>query len=223
MLDHHIQRTIVYQLVLAESLRFSELRPDDIENKLFTYHLNKTIQSGIVEKTTTGEYSLTPDGKRLGARVLEDQRQVAFKPHSILFLVIRRKEDGAWLLYRRKVHPLKDKTAFMHASPVSDMSTSAAAQAECQLKTGLSCNFLPLGGGYFRMFQKDQLESFTHFSLLVCNDAKGELTPNHERAGYFWQSEPDFLATDMVPNMSLLVELYRKKRPFFVEETFVID
>ena len=46
MLDHHIQRQIVYQLAFVDSLRFGELKPDDLDNKLFTYHLKKVVSAG---------------------------------------------------------------------------------------------------------------------------------------------------------------------------------
>ena len=66
MLDHHIQKSIVYDLAFAESLRFSDLKPDDMENKAFTYHLKKVMKSGLVEKLEDGHYSLTMKGRRVG-------------------------------------------------------------------------------------------------------------------------------------------------------------
>src|SRR6185312_1812671 len=100
MLDHHIQRTIVYKLSFMPSARFSDLKPDDIENKLFTYHLKKVISEGFVSKSEDGTYALTPVGRRLSTGVIKDyQALIVERPLSALFLVIRRKSDNAWLLY----------------------------------------------------------------------------------------------------------------------------
>src|SRR6187549_3745870 len=105
MLDHHIQRSIVYNLAFADSLRFGELKPYDIDNKLFTYHLKKVVSAGYAVKLESGEYALTPEGRRVGKGALKKQSHLIDRAYSVLLLSIQR-EDGAWLLYRRQTHPL---------------------------------------------------------------------------------------------------------------------
>jgi hypothetical protein len=113
MLDHHIQRSIVTRLKQVDWLSFSDLKPADIENKLFTYHLKIVIREGFVEKAQTG-YRLTSAGKRLWKRMSESPETISLRPYSVLFLIIKNPELG-WLLYRRKTHPVIDRVAFMHA------------------------------------------------------------------------------------------------------------
>ena len=182
MIDHHIQRSILYHLALADSLRVSQLNPDIWENKLFSYHLKKVVAAGYVKKQEDGTYTLTSEGRRLGLRAVQLENTDLSKPHSVLFLVVRRATDQAWLLYRRSAHPLKDKVGFMHAVPEADVSVLDTASRILKEKTGLSGKFHALGGGYFRIYQAEQLESFTHFTLLVCEDAIGELLQHHEHA-----------------------------------------
>lgn len=50
MLTHHIQHAIIQKLVTNDGLTFSDLKPDDIDNKLFTYHLKITIREGLQKK-----------------------------------------------------------------------------------------------------------------------------------------------------------------------------
>jgi hypothetical protein len=154
--------------------------------------------------------------------VLYNQAAFEDQADSVLFLVVRRKSDGAWLLYKRSTHPLIDRVGFMHALPRSDMTTTEAARLYCKSVTGLDGTFTPLGGGYFRMYSGDNIESFTHFTLMVCDDIAGELKPTDKHAGYFWSTGPDFTAPEMIPNMPLLSELYRAGKPFFIEETFTL-
>jgi ADP-ribose pyrophosphatase YjhB (NUDIX family)/predicted transcriptional regulator len=222
MVRHHIQNEILYRLSFDESLRFSELKPAELENKLFDYHLKQLIKDQLVHKSDDGEYSLTPDGKRMGVTIFDDQIYKTRMPRSMVFVVIRRSSDNAWLLYKRSTHPLKDLAGFMHLEAKSDKTLNEAAHDQVKRRTGLECDFTPLGGGFFKTFRGDKLESFTNFTLLVCEDAKGDLNPDDDRAEYFWATDPDFAAADMLPNMVTLSELYEAGKPFFVEKMFTI-
>lgn len=218
MLDHHLQRGIVYKLAFAPSLRFSELKPDGVENKLFTYHLKKVVSAGYVGKATDGTYTLTPEGRRVGVRILDNQHAVADKAESVLFLVIRRESDDAWLLYKRATHPLIGRVGFMHAVPNAAEACTATASRECQERTGLAGEFRALGSGFFRVYDSENLESFTHFTLMVCDDAHGNLVEADKHAEYEWYANPDFSSPDLLPNMAILAELYKTNQPFFVEK-----
>lgn len=220
MLEHHVQRAIVYRLAFAEGLRFSELKPDDIENKLFTYHLKKVMDAGYVIKRPDGSYALTADGRRVGINVMDKLAALESAPLAVLFLAVRRQDDGAWLLYRRRTHPLFGKAGFMHANPVELEDSLHVARKTLLAKTGLVGTFQALGSGFFRVYENGQLESFTNFTLLICEDAAGELQAGDDLAEYYWETSPDFTAPDMLPNMQLLSDLYVKGEPFFVEETF---
>ena len=221
MLDHHIQQAIVHKLAFADRLRFSELKPDDIENKLFDYHLKKVIRAGYVTKTDDGLYALTHEGRKKDITSYKKENVSFIRAHSTLILIIRR-QDGAWLLYQRHTHPLRGLKGFMHCTPSSSLSSPEQAAKDCEIKTGLTGDFKVLGNGYFRIFEGDKLESFTHFTLLFCNNILGELVQNSEYAEYFWQETPDFTASDMLPTTACLSELYAKDKTFHIEKTFVI-
>lgn len=220
---HHIQKSILLRLAFADSLRFSELKPGELENKLFDYHLKQVIRDGLVGKDEAGRYNLTPEGRQSGVReVIYDSNGTA-QAHSISFLVIRRKSDDAWLLYKRLAHPLKDLVGFMHATPRPTMTVTESASKEVLRKIGLKASFYQLGSGFFRMMKGDQLESFTHFELLVADDCSGGLSNNHELAEYFWVTNPDFGAPNMLPNMSVLAGKCLAGKPFFIDETIQLE
>ncbi|MNH49947.1 hypothetical protein D3C73_15430 [compost metagenome] len=222
MLDHHIQRTIVYQLAFAPSMRFGELKPDDIDNKLFTYHLKKVMTAGYIVKNDDGLYALTSEGRRIGKGVLKKESRLIDRAYSTLLLAIRRKSDGAWLLYTRHTHPMIGLTGFMHAQPTATTAILETASLECKEKTGLSADFRVHGHGYFRVYHNEQLESFTHFTLLVCDDAQGELSQNSKLANYHWEQAPSFDAPHMLPNMQALYAMYTGPAGAFIERTFNI-
>ena len=175
MLEHHIQRQIVYALAFSEGLRFGELKPDGLENKAFDYHLKKVIVAGYVVKNEDGTYSLTSEGKRVGKGALKKQSRMIDRAYSTLLLAIRRPEDGAWLLIRRKSQPLLGLTGFMNASPIATQEATQTAAEVCKEQTGLTGTFVAHGHGYFRIYRDGGLESFIHFTLLTCSDIQGEL------------------------------------------------
>lgn len=220
MLEHHIQKTIVYRLAFAEGLRFSELKPESLENKLFDYHLKKVVSAGFVEKSDDGTYRLTAEGRRLGKRIMDKQLAAADKAEPVLFLAVRRATDKAWLLYRRKTHPLLDRVGFMHALPNAEQSVLEVAHETCLEKTGINANFSVLGSGFFTTCDNDALESYTNFTFLISDDAAGDLSQNDEFAEYFWEDNPDFTEPRMLPNMKTLGNLHKAGELFFIEKTF---
>lgn len=222
MLDHHIQRQIVYDLAFSDGMRFSELKPEDLENKAFDYHLKKVIAAGYVQKNEDGLYSLTAEGKRVGKGALKKQDRLINRAYSTLLLAVRRPDDGAWLLVRRKAQPLLGLKGFMNASPVANQETAQTAADICRDQTGLTGTFVPHGHGYFRIYRDGALESFIHFTLLVCSDIQGELSQNTELAEYYWDTDPDWQAPDMLPNIRTLVEMSQAPSGVFVEKTFDI-
>ena len=219
MLQHHIQREIVRTLTFSEGLRFSELKPDGIENKLFDYHLKITIRDGYVKKNEDGMYVLTVEGRRLGTRNFSSPSTIADSAYSVLFLVIRRESDNAWLLYKRKTHPVIGKIGFMHALPSSEQTITESASQQVRRKTGLLCEFTALGGGFIKTYHNDILEGHVNFTLLYCNSAEGELQNQDQFAEYFWDLDPAFTSDEMIPNMETLSRLYSAGEVFFVDET----
>ncbi len=220
MLDHHIQRNIVYRLAFASSLRFSELQPDDLESKLFTYHLKKVVAAGYVAKQPDGTYTLTPVGRRVGIDTFKNYHMAADRAYSTLFLIIRRISDGAWLLCKRKTQPLFEMTGLLGTIPNAHEDTTVTAQAACLGKTGLSGTFTVYGSGYLRFFKDEELESFTHFTVLACDDVNGDLQQLDERADYFWAQQPDFTGPDMLPTTELLAGIYQGTEKKFAERTY---
>lgn len=222
MLDHHIQRAIVYKLAFSEGLRFSELKPDDLENKAFDYHLKKVVKAGYVEKNEDGAYQLTAEGQ-LRWRMSQKKGAQADRAYSTLLLAVQRQEDEAWLLYRRRTHPMFGLTGFMHAKPTPDATAPEVAKQTLHEQTGLTGEFVVHAHGYFRVFRGGMVEGFTHFTLLRCSEVQGELHQNSELAEYYWDTDPDWQALDMLPNMQILHKMLEAPVGSFVEQTFDIE
>lgn len=218
MLDHHLQREIIHELAFVPAARFSELKPDDIENKLFTYHLQKVIKAGYVEKAEDGTYSLTAEGRRLGLQLTRSERYTLEKAYSALFLIIRRKSNGAWLFCDRNLHPLLGYTALPVATPDAALTAVEVAARDLKAKTGLDGTFKALGGGFYHLYKDGELESYTNFTLMICEDASGELQQLDTSGTYEWLQDPDFTDKRFLPTTKRLTELYQAGEAFFLEE-----
>jgi ADP-ribose pyrophosphatase YjhB (NUDIX family) len=108
--EHHIQKRIFNRLVGATSMRYSELRPKELEANLFMYHLKELIKMGLVEKGESG-YTLTKNGRSTATRFSIREQGIRIMPSTISVIALRA-EDGDWLLYRRKRQPYIDSLGF---------------------------------------------------------------------------------------------------------------
>ncbi len=220
MLDHHIQKSIVYDLAFTESLRFRDLKPEGMENKGFTYHLKKVIVAGLVIKLENGSYALTNNGKRVGKGAMKKDSRLLDRAYSILLLAVRRIEDDAWLLYKRQTQPLLGLTGFMQAQPIAETDARDTAQKTCHEHTGIATDFSVHGHGYFRVYREKELESFIHFTLLRADVEKTELPSTAAKAGFQFLTAPAFDGPGMLPNMQTLHKMCEGPAGSFVESTF---
>lgn len=214
---HHIQKSILQRLAFSESVRFSELQPEGVENKLFSYHLKQLIADKLVIKDESQTYSLTAEGKRVGVRELTKPQSP--QAQSTMFLVVQN-SSGQWLLYERLVHPLKGMVGFMHASALPGITAATAACQELRIKTGLDAQFTPIGQALFSVYNNSELVSFTHSLVLQATVADQELQINHDRANYFWNDSPLPAEKLLMPHMPQLVKAIQAGDYFYTEGTF---
>ncbi|MGB4762055.1 MAG: hypothetical protein WBP12_01700 [Candidatus Saccharimonas sp.] len=107
--DHHLQSRILDTLHHHGVQSFSELKPDEIENSLFMYHMRKLISREIVEKTADG-YRLTPSGARWVNQTDIYQRARQLPRPMVQLLVLH--EDHL-LVSRRAEHMAEHMNSYM--------------------------------------------------------------------------------------------------------------
>lgn len=110
-IEHPQQRDILRRLSKAEGLRFSELKPDIIENNIFMYHIHLLIRQGLIKKHDNGQYMLTSEGLRYVALVTRGQLEYRSQPKLFSFLVLCN-DYGEVVLHRRASQPFMGKYAF---------------------------------------------------------------------------------------------------------------
>jgi hypothetical protein len=149
-IEHVIQKQILEKLTFAQSLRFSELKPSNLESNLFMYHLNRLIKSGFVKKTEEG-YTLTQVGlahvDKLSMKDLKHRVQA-----KVLSILAIENENGKWLMLKRLHQPYIGKIGFPSGKTHYGESLLAAASRDLEEKSGLTGVELELRGNFNFIF-----------------------------------------------------------------------
>lgn len=219
MLEHHLQREILYTLVTNPTVRYSKLKPEGIDSNIFTYHLQQLIKQKLVIKAEDGSYSLTALGKAAGINSNQTMEDMLLQAHSIL-LMAARNDKGAYLLRKRLAHPVYGKSGFVHGEPVASEKIEDTATRIFNEKTGMDVKFEPRGSGYIRIFRDGDIESFTHFTLLFADGVSGEPIQTSTTGENSWVTSPDFNSSEMIPSMPDLITSLEKPDLFFCDHSY---
>jgi len=99
--DHHIQLQALQVLFKSpEPVLFSDLKPADIENSLFVYHLHKLEARGLINHNETG-YWLTADGARRVNFVSTDTLKPDLNPRILIAFLIFNEDKTQVLISHR--------------------------------------------------------------------------------------------------------------------------
>lgn len=219
MQEHHLQRELLYKLVVNDALRFSELRPKQIDSNVVTYHLQQLIKEKLIIKNDEGKYQLTELGKVAGINITLTKKELLEQAHSIILMCVR--DGDSWLLRRRKAQPMYDRVGFVHSEPIAGTPALETATEDFESRTGLRAKFKPRGFGYIRLVRGEALESFVHFSFFEATEWSGELLATSRNGENFWAKSPDFHSPEMIPSMADFVEVMESsKEPFYLDKTY---
>lgn len=219
---HIIQKEILAKLIGAKSLRFSQLKPVDIESNHFMYHLRALIREGLVEKKPTGEYSLTTEGKLYADQVNLKTLKVRRQPKIVTLVAVQNKE-GNWLLYKRNHQPLINQIGFPYGKLHLGETVNEAAERELLEKTGLKCKLTHKGDGYIIMHEDGKPVSQICFHLFYGKNPTGNMKTETHYGKIFWSKPGEDFKTK--PHMAALHDLVKlasrkQKDRFFAELTY---
>lgn len=133
-IDHHIQLAVLRMLFEhPEPLAFSDLKPGDVDNGHFVYHLRKLQSRGLVQHDESG-YRLTPDGARRVNFVSTDTLKPDLNPRLLVSFIVLN-HDRTRLLISHRLSSVADHIG-PYALPAGrhrygmSLSRSAAERAE---------------------------------------------------------------------------------------------
>lgn len=216
---HPIRRDILRKLILHSRLRFSRLKPDDVESNHFMYYLKQLIGEGLVIKEG-GLYTLTKDGQHLASVISLDSLTPRLQPKIMTAQVLY--DEGHVLVHRRKREPYNGCLSLVNGKLHYGERVAEAAERELMEKTGLEADMRHAGMVY--LSYNENSESLNHLlsHIFIGERYRGELISTEH-------SEPIWVKEDQVSNMDYVlpgtVEILKLARDhpdelFFGEYTF---
>ncbi len=220
MIEHHLQKQIIADLVECETARYTDLKPKHIEGNIFTYHLQSLLKEKFIQKTSDGKYQLTNKGKLYGVNSSLKKQDLLNQAHSIILLSIQ--DSDKWLLRRRLVQPMYGKIGFIHGEPVAGETVLESAARILHRRTELSGNFSTRGSGYVCLKNNDDLIAYSHFTLIEVSDLNGQLREGDSHGENVWITNPNFSDADMIPSMQDLVNATNASSLFFLDLSYSV-
>jgi ADP-ribose pyrophosphatase YjhB (NUDIX family) len=218
LLDHHLQKGIIRKLLDKNGLKFSELKPKDIESNLFMYHMGRVKKLGLVEKKDT-LYRLTSVGKQYVDRVNLDTIEFRIQPKVITLLALKR-ADGKWLIIERKHQPFLNAKGFPSGKVHYSERLEDAAQRELREKANISDVSLQLRGNVSLRFVRDK-EVINHIlAYIFYGEVPDDQAIEHNHKYYFtyWDDEAVISADHVFKGNKEILELLTTEKNFFFRE-----
>ena len=146
---HPLQLQVLEQIRLATNgLRYSQMRPAEIENDLYNYHLKRLVTNNFIVKRENN-YFLTVTGKKylMELQPYEIQTGTTHKfKVAALALVVERSNSSISVLYQvRRREPSRGAVEIVGGGIRRGESAADAAKRRLKEETGLEATFAVLG------------------------------------------------------------------------------
>lgn len=152
IIGHHIQRHILGVLYHQKIARFRDLRPQNVDTNLYSYHLRSLIKQGMLRKVEGG-YTLGDRGLAYIDRVSSKSMLIRTQP-KIVTMIVTQNSNGDVLLQRRTKQPHLDTWTLPYGKlHIEDYSILGAARREADEKLGLiEPSLIHAGDCYIRVY-----------------------------------------------------------------------
>ncbi|MBD3329422.1 NUDIX domain-containing protein [Candidatus Dojkabacteria bacterium] len=186
---HPLQLKILRELLFNESLRYLQLKPDEVlENSKFDFHLKKMIEVGYVENIGR-EYQLTNSGKEYANTMDTDQVRI-MKQGKITVLHIGYRyvdQELEVLMYTRLKEPFYGCQGFPAGKVRYGELVEEAASREFQEETGYIGKAEKFAIGHYVNLEKvsDRVIEDKYMFFCRIKDPSGSLVGSEE-GKYEW-------------------------------------
>lgn len=187
VIEHHVQRSVIDKLSKAEGLRFSDLKPADMDSNAFTYHLRGLLRDGFIVKMDL-EYTLTAKGLQY-VDAMSTTNTAQRKQPKIVAIMALQNSRGEWLMALRKLQPNIGKYMLPSGKQHFGESPEAHLQREASEQFGQSLDFALKGTVDIRISTGGHL--VTHLIARVYSShVDMDVPAENNRFSYEWQTMP---------------------------------
>lgn len=210
---HHIRKAILDNLSGTETSRYAELKPAELDGNVFGYHLKALLSDNYIAKTSHGAYRLTAKGRDYIVRRYEDSASSA---HSIFLIVL--KVGDKFLMRKRLVQPLLGLSGFVHGEPKYHQDVTSAAQNRLLDKTGLQAKLDIQSSGLIKIFDEQELQSFSHAIILYGQMAEfnpANFIASDATGSNYLVSEAEMSDLQLLPSCHRILDIIQNQQTWF--------
>lgn len=165
----YIQKKILTNLLQKSAGKYSELKPDEIENDLYNYHLQFLVKKGLIDKSQN-YYKLSDFGKKYiheiePLDILGDVDKIRLSA----VIILTKEENGKlFFLNQKRLHePFFGDSGLIGGAVKTGESVTNAANRILKSNAGLTGKFELLGTiRKIRLINKNEI--FNDMLLYVC-------------------------------------------------------
>lgn len=205
---HEIKIHILKRLLFSDALRYSEIKPEEIEGSQFTFHLNELLTHELVTKDARGWYCLTAGGKNFAAKYDFDSHFPSLQAKHSVVVCAFRNDFQEVLLYTRLKNPFYGCQGFMTGKVQYGEQIIETAVRELYEETGLEGLPVIKAIRHYRVFDATTKKLLEDKVMYICvvNDPQGTLVSNEE--GTFAWVQRDFAAEFVMNPLEEFAEIW---------------
>lgn len=195
---HTAQTVILRELLFHPSVNFAGLQKmTGMESDHFTFHLQKLVELGLVEKISRGLYSLTQKGKEYANKLDTDNNTIERQPKVAVILVIERKvgKDTQYLFQERKKQPFYGFWGCPTGKVRWGETIPETAARELMEETGLTATYRVAGVYHELVYAQESGEQLEDkiFFVVHCTNTEGDLLEDFEGGHNAWMTREEAL------------------------------
>jgi ADP-ribose pyrophosphatase YjhB (NUDIX family) len=238
MTTHHLQQEILRQLIISPAgKRYSEIKPTDVENDLYNYHLQQLVKQQLIIKSDSS-YMLTSAGKKyiLDTKPLDILMGQAdtFKLAAICLVLDLTNEIPHVLVQKRQLSPFAGNQELPGGSIYKGEAVTEAATRRLHQETGLSATFSLFGIiRKMRYDTKSVLYSDILYHICLATQSAGTLITENEFGSKQWVALSEYIRHEQQTVygspvladhlMQLQHQGFANSAMFYSEETYTGD
>ena len=215
MVDSIVRKNILVNLLKADLLRYTEIRPEGVADDLYNYHLKILINRGYIEKVDK-KYRLSNLGQIFISETypVNPQGRVAdrFK-QGALCLVIREIDKQIYVLNQKRLRqPFYGKVGIIGGGVRRGERIIDAAKRKLMEEAELSGEFEHLGTLRHTSLKGDEVFQDRIFHICITYNPEGELLQESDFGLNSWETLEQTIENEkaFIPNISQIVQILEK-------------
>lgn len=198
---HEVQIVILRELLFHPQAGYAEMQKSaNITSDHFSFHINRLVDLGLVERVEKGVYRLTIAGKEYANKLDTDNNTIERQPKSAVMLMIGKEinNETKYIIQRRVKNPNYGFYGFPTGKMRWGETVIEAAQRECLEEIGLSATFEVQGVYHEHVRMKETGELFEDKLFFICRatSIEGEVMELFEGGENHWLTLDEFQAKD---------------------------